>query len=213
MASNPTNAAGDLPLNDDLTGVVTIKKGSIHDNPGEAQAKRCPSGWSKITQREVDEWQQDAGKTPQESKVFEFFVYQPRDHRPNGRQIPHAPASRSVVEARNRLLAHHQRQNNTRLGPIQLHHLATVNARRPYGSDLIFPNDATNRQAEALDRALEECKAEDEIASAQRNAPYQPILIKFNGSSPMEVQVNVQSLRDALGLPPHNMLHNGIFHE
>ncbi|KAG7371845.1 hypothetical protein IV203_017987 [Nitzschia inconspicua] len=268
MASNPTNAAGDLPLNDDLTGVVTIKKGSIHDNPRRGTSKtvsfRVSEGlavlkakiqampsqpplqqdfevffrrtkasvqasyvplssdnftdqlkhrWSKITQREVDGWQQDAGKSPNEAKVFEFFVYQPRDRRANGRRIPQAPASRSVVEARNRLLAHHQRQNNTKLGPIQLHHLATVNARRPYGSDLVFPNDATNRQAEALDRALEECKAEDEIASAQRNAPYQPILIKFNGSNPMEVQVNVQSLRDALGLPPHNMLHNGIFHE
>ncbi|KAG7352412.1 hypothetical protein IV203_008460 [Nitzschia inconspicua] len=42
-------------------------------------------------------------------------------------------------------------RNNTQVGPSQLEHLATLNARLPDGSDLAFPNDASNRQAEALD--------------------------------------------------------------
>ncbi|KAG7364410.1 hypothetical protein IV203_037612 [Nitzschia inconspicua] len=232
MPSVPINAAGDLPLNDDLACVLTIKKGSIRDNPRGGTSKtlsfRVSEGlavlkakiqetplqpplledfevffrrtktsvqasyvplssdnftdqlkhrWSKITQREVDEWQQDAGKNPQESNVFEFFVYQPRNRRGNTQQLQRATASR-MASARNQILAHHQR-NNTQVGPIQLEHLATLNARLPDGSDLAFPNDASNRQAEALDRSLEEFNAEEADAVARRNATYKPILIRI----------------------------------
>ncbi|KAG7345861.1 hypothetical protein IV203_038804 [Nitzschia inconspicua] len=265
MPSVPINAAGDLPLNDDLACVLTIKKGSIRDNPRGGTSKtlsfRVSEGlavlkakiqatplqpplledfevffrrtktsvqasyvplssdnftdqlkhrWSKITQREVDEWQQDAGKTPQESNVFEFFVYQPRNRRGNTQQLQRATASR-MASARNQILAHHQR-NNTQVGPIQLEHLATLNARLPDGSDLAFPNDVSNRQAEALDRSLEQFNAEEADAVARRNATYKPTLIRFMGSTPIPVEVNVQSLREALGNPPYDCYHNGIFH-
>ena len=54
-------------------------------------------------------------------------------------------------------------------------------------------------------------QAENEQAAAARNAEYKPITIELNGVE-VQVRVKVASLREALGLPQHNLIHNGIYH-
>ena len=90
------------------------------------------------------------------------------------------------------------------MGEIQLNHVAMVNARRPDDEEIMIPDDPTNRQARELDRERGQLQNEDEQAAAARNAELQPIQIQLNGTM-VEVQVNVRSLRQAIGLPNHNI--------
>ena len=99
--------------------------------------------WAKISHLEVTKWRADLGKDPNQVPVFEFFVYKPRNGRNTGSHsnIQRATAAR-ILSARERLQAYEQ-ENNMQIGPIQMQHLATVNARRPDGSNVTIPNDAT----------------------------------------------------------------------
>ena len=154
--------------------------------------------WAKITRAEVDKWAEDQGKEPREIPVFEFFVYKPRQQVSQARRI-HRATARRIEAARDRLQQHNN-QYGVHMGEIQLNHVAMVNARRPDDEEIMIPDDPTNRQARELDREREQLQNEDEQAAAARNAELQPIQIQLNGTM-VEVQVNVRSLRQAVGLP------------
>ena len=261
---NP-NGAGDLPLEQDLTGVLTIRKGDIQGNPRRgdkipvtvkvsdgfavlkaridtiARPKGVPEGfviyfrktktatqaqfgeltaenfegwlrirWAKITQEDVTKWQEQDGKEPKDVEVFEFYVYKQDRPEPRANRIYRATQPR-IAEARRRL-EEHNNQIGREMGAIEMGHVAVVNARHPEGHELVLPEDNTTRQAHQLDRLREEVQNENKAAVAARNATYKPITIQLNGTD-VEVLVNVQSLRDALGLPPYNMFHEGLYRD
>jgi len=259
------NGAGDLPLDEELTGVLTIKNGLIQDNPRRGLmseiAVKVSDGyavlrarvtnivrrrnvaedfvlyfrrtknavqsnyqemteenfeellrarWAKITRADVDKWAEDENKTPQQKAVFEFFVYKPRERRRRANQIQRATQAR-IADAMQRL-TERDNQNDVYRGPIERNHVAVVNARRPdEEQDIVVPNDNTTRQARRLDQMRVQLQAENEQAAAARNAEYKPITIELNGVE-VQVRVKVASLREALGLPQHNLIHNGIYH-
>lgn len=260
----PPSGAGDLPLNEDLTGQLCIKTGNIQENPRRGQKstiavkvsdgfpvlrarvegivvghgvprdfilyfKRTKTAvqseyqemtadnfeewlrarWAKITRAEVEKWQEEDGMTPQQKVVFEFFVYKPRVRQPRARQIQRATQGR-IEAARDRIRQHDNTQAIQR-GPIELEHLATVNARRPDDAELVLQANNTTIQARYLDQARQQLQNEDEQAAAARNSVMKPITIELNGTM-VQVQVNVASLRTALGLPQHNLIADGIFH-
>ncbi|KAL3936271.1 MAG: hypothetical protein SGBAC_008379 [Bacillariaceae sp.] len=230
---NP-NGAGDLPLDEYLTGVLTIRKGDIERNPRRGDKRQIalkvsdgfnvlrarvdavvrplgvPEGfvlyfrrtkkavqsefkeltaenfdeflryrWAKITGAEVAKWDEEHGKTPKEMPVFEFDVYRPDTRaEPAAKRMQQATQHR-IAEARPRLQEHNN-QNNIRRGDTDMGHLAVVNARR---------GDGHEETAAAA------------AAATVRNDTFRQITIKMNGTE-VQVEVNVTSLRNALGLPP-----------
>jgi len=259
----PPNGAGDLPEDRDLTGVVTVKKGNIEENPRRGERKnitvKVSDGfpvlkarmegivqgmgvqnnfliyfkrtktavqsdygemheanfaewlrmrWSKITATEVTRWAEE-GKSPEQMEVFKFFVYKPRNCRQRLSQLRRATQA-NMADARERLREHDIVHGIAR-GPIERAHLAVTNARRPEGAPLELGNDNTTTQARRLDVMQQEMQNEDEQAAVARNNEYRPITFKFNGTD-MEVEVKIQSLRAALGLPLYDLFQNGVFH-
>jgi len=146
--------------------------------------------WAKITTQEVVRWEEE-GKEPREVQVIEFFVFKPRSlQRGNAGRIRRATAN-SIAEAQRRIGEH---DNNQQLGEIQRFHLAHINARRPEGAPLIFPEDATNNQAARLDQARAQLDNEDAQAAAERNNLVRPIRIRWFNGDFVEIPVDVTSL-------------------
>ena len=102
--------------------------------------------------------------------------------------------------------------NNLQFGPIQLQHLVVHNACHPAGNTVSVPDDATNCQAAMLDCAIAQVENEDVEVAAQRNNVMWNIRMEFNGTI-INVRVDVRSLREALGLPQHDIFHAGIYNQ
>jgi len=98
----------------------------------------------------------------------------------------------------------YEEESSQELGPITRHHVTINHARQPEGTQFAMPTDNSTRQAQALDRMRAEVPVDE--------PPVKKIKIRLS-TSWVEVDVDINSLRDALGLPRHNMLAQGIFHE
>jgi len=167
------------------------------------------SRWSRISQHEVNRWTSE-DSTPAESFQFEFFVYKPRQQRAPVSTIRRATA-RGIARARQRI-QQYMEENNVEIGEIELQHLAVMNARRPEGSALEIPRDNTTLQARRIDRERRQLQDQNDEAEAQRNNNLQPLRVVISGTM-VELQVDVRSLRTALGLPQHNLFWDGVFNE
>ena len=168
--------------------------------------------WAKITMQEVAKWKEEDDLEPRQVPIFEFFIYKPKERQREGAaRIQRATAAR-IQRARQELQAYQRNNNLPAFGRIQQNHLSHVNARRPDGAELVIPDDATNRQAAALDREIRQVEQETDEARARRDAEMKPLVVEISGQR-LEIKVSVKSLRDALGLPPYNLFHEGIFHQ
>ena len=166
--------------------------------------------WSKITQLDMTRWA-TSNTTAVEGTIFEVFVYKARARRQPAQQMRRATAN-AIQRAGARLDAHAQ-NNNLQIGQIERQHLAVHNARHAAAQDgdqVLIPNDATTRQARALDRAQAELDAQDQATAEQLNNFMRPIQFELNGTM-NTVRVDIRTLRTALGLPQHDLFHQGIY--
>jgi len=81
--------------------------------------------------------------------------------------------------------------------------------RQPEGTEFAMPNDNITRQAQFLDERRQEATRE-EGGDDDRNR--KKIKMELNGCW-VDVRVDVNSLRAALGLPLHDIFHGGIYNE
>jgi hypothetical protein len=90
------------------------------------------------------------------------------------------------------------------VGEIAQTRWSLIHARQPQGTSLDISDTATFAQAQHIDimRAREPQASED---------VYQTIFVRLNGSSELQLTLNVQELRCVLGLPNHNLLSEGVF--
>jgi hypothetical protein len=137
---------------------------------------------------------------------FEAFLYVQRAAQ---REQFHRATARRVEQARMQRMAY-ETANTVQFGAITSHHLDVVHARRPKSAAFEVPEDNTTAQAMELDRQRE---ALDCLANAEEESqPTATIQVKFNGLW-MPLEVNILSLRPALGLPDHDIFSRGIFHD
>jgi len=267
---NNNSPAGDLPVDDDLKGLLTIKKGIRTDNPRGGERKTCTfkvnegflilkaklqtlasplpedspiyfkrsknatqaqfvvltsenyedhvkARWRRITQLDIARWQNN-NTTAVEGTDFEFFVYKPRSARRTNTGGMRRATARAIEQER-RLIQEHAAATGRHIGEIQLQHLAVHNARHrqhpPEGAaagnpNILDPNDATNNQARSLDEAQAQLDQENAQAEQHRNNVMRPVIMKLNGTN-VTVEVSVASLRAALGLPQHDLFHEGLY--
>ena len=130
------------------------------------------------------------------------------------RTAPDAPvglqrATASRMEESVSQINTYEEQNNTRLGPITRQHVSIHQARQPDGTEFTMPTDNTTRQAQFLDKRGNDAISQITEADDEQN---RKIRIELNGCW-IDVRVDVNSLREALGLPPHDIFQNGIFCE
>ena len=81
-------------------------------------------------------------------------------------------------------------------------------ARRPEGTEFTISSDNSTRQAQAFDDARQEII--DENKDEGENTIRKNIQLEINGTW-VDVGVDIASLREALGLPPHDLFSQGIF--
>lgn len=172
---------------------------------------RLKNRWGHITQVDVVTWQNE-GLSPQEGFKFEFFVYIHRPQRLSSHTttLRRATATR-IQEAATVVEAFRVANPNVQMGPITANHLAITHARRPAGAGFELPNDNTTQQAQQLDAAQQELAVRDQEAGRIRGSEERIIRIKVQEHW-MDVTVDIQSLRAALGLPDHDLFHQGIYH-
>mmetsp|Transcript_31438 Transcript_31438/g.45837 ORF Transcript_31438/g.45837 Transcript_31438/m.45837 type:complete len:311 (-) Transcript_31438:99-1031(-) len=175
--------------------------------------------WSKITELDMTRWGA-ANTTAAAGTFFEVFVYKPRfvyKSRPAAQARQEMRRATAAAVRRERIrIQNHAQANNLQIGPIHLQQLAVHNARNARAAadgaegEVMIPDDATNRQAARLDEARAALDNEDEQAAQERNSLMRPIQLELNGTI-VSVNVNVRSLRTALGLPQHDLFHQGIY--
>lgn len=167
--------------------------------------------WSRITPLEMTRWEQDQ-MTAVDGTTFEVFIYKPRQARARVGTLRRATANavRGALADVQALVANNPQHRN--MGQIQQQHLAVHLARHPRaeGEEIQVPTDATTRQAAALDDERRALDAEEARVGEQRRAVLQPIRLELNGTM-VTVRVDIASLRTALGLPQHNLFHEGIY--
>ena len=144
--------------------------------------------------------------------TFEIFLYVCNETAPSN--FHRATASR-IERARTQRAAY-QAANQVSFGTITAQHLDITNARRPDDADYIVPTDNTS-QAMELDRMRTEEEAKEEEGRARSEAATATVRVKLNNSwmrtEWMHVEVDILSLRRALGLPDHSLFSRGIFHD
>ena len=166
--------------------------------------------WNLISTRDVRTWD-NGGKSVLEGVLFEVFVYIQRraaENIPTG--LRRATASR--IEASARQIRNYEESTGETIGPITRQHVAIRQARQPEGSDFTMPTDNTTQQAQFLDEQREEQTRvwEGVEGGDEEERNRKKIRIELNGTW-VDVRVDVNSLRLALGLPPHDLFTEGIF--
>ena len=165
--------------------------------------------WDLISQRDVSSWETD-GKCVLDAFFFEVFVYVHRRTFDSGpTSLRRATAAR--VEASARQIREYEERSNVTMGPITRQHVEIHHARQPEEAEFTMPNDNTTRQAIFLDQRREEAAREGEEGLDEERAS-RKIRIKLSGCW-IDVTVDVNSLRRALGLPLHDIFRAGIFND
>ncbi|OWZ15293.1 hypothetical protein PHMEG_00011101 [Phytophthora megakarya] len=112
----------------------------------------------------------------------------------------HRATENRIQQARMQRLAH-EAANSVRFGAITAHHLDIVNARRPDTVGFHVPDNNTTAQAMDLDQQREDIELKQ-----MRWRRHKQRGVWF------PVEVDVVSLRRAVGLPDHKLFTAGIFH-
>ena len=167
--------------------------------------------WDKISPGDISTWENEVPSlTAEEGFKFEFFMYiERRTVGPSGRQgIRRAtvPQIRQSLEA----IQQYEQKTGTRLGDITRQHLSVTHARQPEGTELTIPEDNTFRQAQFLDEQREVLRIETEAENNTQQTTEKIIRLKLNGQW-IDVAIDLNSLRDALGLPHHYLFRTGIY--
>lgn len=121
-------------------------------------------------------------------------------------------ATASQIETAQQEIRQCMEANNVELGPIAQQHLAMHQAHQPEGTDFTMPTDNTTRQAQSLDSRRQEQVQEEDTTINNNNQRRKKIKIQIHGSW-VDVFVDVVLLREALGLPAHDIFNAGIFHQ
>ncbi|KAF4043112.1 hypothetical protein GN244_ATG04587 [Phytophthora infestans] len=116
-----------------------------------------------------------------------------------------------IQRARLQRLAH-EATNAVTFGGITGHHLDIVNARRPDSAVFHVPDDNTTAQAMELDRQREALRTQRIQVEEQALAQTGITKLKWSGVW-IPVEVDLVSLRRAIGLPDHDIFTSGIYHE
>ena len=120
-------------------------------------------------------------------------------------------ATAGRIEESARQIREYEERNNVRMGAITRQHVEIQHARQPDETEFTMPNDNTTRQAIFLDERREEAEREREEGLDEERTS-KKIRIEINGCW-IDVRVDVNSLRRALGLPLHDIFREGIFNE
>ncbi len=96
---------------------------------------------------------------------------------------------------------------DVQLGDIARTHLVLTHARQPDSTPVALPDTATFRQMRHLDTMH---RTEGQPDEATEN--YKSIAVRINGSSELQLPIDVREPRAAHGLPNYNFLAQGIFH-
>ncbi|EGZ11942.1 hypothetical protein PHYSODRAFT_336432 [Phytophthora sojae] len=136
--------------------------------------------------------------------AFEFFVYLAPVVWPTD-GIRRATADR--VRAAAAEIVTLQAEGRERFVPIATHHLAIHRARQPEGTPFAIPEDNTMQQARALDAVV--AALEDTAAELEEDVV--EIEVKLFGTW-VKMRVKRSTLREAVGLPQHDIFTRGIFH-
>jgi len=167
--------------------------------------------WDLIPLRDVTDWATKEQKTVLEGFVFETFMYihkRPTENIPTGLR---RASTAGRIEASARQIREYEERNNVQFGPITRQHIAIHQARQPEGAEFAMPDDNTTRQAQFLDeRRQDMARTREEEGDNDRH--HKKIKIRFSGGW-VDVEVDVTSLRAALGLPSHDIFQEGIFHD
>ncbi|OWZ01658.1 hypothetical protein PHMEG_00026913, partial [Phytophthora megakarya] len=94
---------------------------------------------------------------------------------------------------------------DVQVGPIARTYWETSHARQPDGTEPSLPANATFRQMQHLDSMR--ANHPDTTTSTELKT----ITVQLNGSSDLQLTLNVQELRAVLGLPSHNLMAEGVF--
>ena len=163
--------------------------------------------WGHISPRMINDWAA-VNLTPVEGLVFEFFMYIDKPVRTSTGQ-PLLRASQARIQRRRHQLEEFMQQTGERLGPIATSHVAIVNARSP-ADEIVIPNDNTTQQARRIDEARLQLQQEEAAENRTEQSETRNIQIRVQGQW-LDVEVKLSSLRDALGLPRHNIFNAGIY--
>jgi len=90
------------------------------------------------------------------------------------------------------------------MGPITKNHVTVVHARQSDGTNFTMPTDNTTRQAQALDAMREDLRVAEQEQEQQRNSLSRTISVQLT--------FDVAQFRQLLGLPPHDLFSQGIYH-
>ena len=114
-----------------------------------------------------------------------------------------------------------QSDNEVEVGPIATNHFVVTRARQLPGTDLCIPSDNTMRQAQELDQYVRDIAAANDTTliqgmgaapvSSEQEEGVVYIEIKLCHTW-MRLPVRLNSLRQSLHLPQHDIFRQGIFH-
>ncbi|KAF4137924.1 hypothetical protein GN958_ATG12877 [Phytophthora infestans] len=85
-------------------------------------------------------------------------------------------------------------------------HWAIDQARQPEGAEVSLPSNATFRQMQHLDAMRSPGRA-----GGRQECGLRTLTVRLNGSSEMQLTIDIQELRTTLGLPYYSLVANGIF--
>ncbi|EEY59693.1 uncharacterized protein PITG_12282 [Phytophthora infestans T30-4] len=79
-------------------------------------------------------------------------------------------------------------------------------ARQPEGAEVSLPSNATFRQMQHLDAMRSPGRD-----GGHQEGGFRTLKVRLNGSSEMQLTIDIQELRTALGLPNYSLVADGIF--
>lgn len=136
--------------------------------------------------------------------VVEVFVFAAKKTSHDG--IRRATVSR-VLQAAQSIDQYLVNNIDIHIGEIARTHWAVTHARHPEDAQLSVPDTATFRQAQYLDE-MRTSHDREQLPSSD----FWTVTVRLNGSSDLQLSININELRAALGLPGYNLTAEGIFH-
>ncbi|POM59930.1 hypothetical protein PHPALM_31271 [Phytophthora palmivora] len=94
---------------------------------------------------------------------------------------------------------------SVQVGDITRTHGTIIQARQTKGAQVTLPDNATFRRMHHLD-----AMRRTTIDEYHNTSTFRTLTIRLNGSSEMQLTINIQEFRAAMGLPNYNLIAHGI---